>query len=217
MEKYRFAPLKHLDINAIIFDLGGIVLDIDYQLTLRAFQRLGVEHLQEVYTFAAQDEAISRFERGQMTPAEFVSELQRLLGHGLDYVQAVQAWNAMILPWSPQRMALLERLALRYELYLLSNTNVLHRDAFEPALLQHTGRALSSYFGQVYYSFELGMRKPEPRIFRHVLAHAQLDPARTLFIDDNAANVAAAQAVGLAAYRIDPAHERIDELFEAES
>lgn len=216
MDKYRFTPFNNLNFSNIIFDLGGVVLDIDYQLTLQAFQRLGVEKLQEVYTFVAQDEAISQFERGEMGPTDFVAALQRLLGVPMDYHQAVQAWNAMILDWNPQRMALLEQLAQRYRLFLLSNTNVLHRDCFEPTLLQTTGRPVESYFERVYYSFEMGMRKPEPRIFRHVLAHAGLNPAHTLFIDDNAANVAAAQAEGIAAYRIAPAHERISDLFIAE-
>lgn len=216
MHKLIFTPYKSLNISDIIFDLGGVVLDIDYKQTLRAFAQLGVQNLEEIYTLTAQREVVSQFERGQIDAHTFMKELQPLLRIDLDYDKAVDAWNAMILPWSAQRMALVERLRKHYGLHLLSNTNTLHRDLFEETLRQTTGRTMSHYFDHVGYSFEMGARKPEPEIFRAMLRWAQLDPSRTLFIDDNASNVEAARAEGIVAYRIDPSREHIDDLFVEE-
>lgn len=213
MSKFCFTPYKSLDISDIIFDLGGVVLDIDYRLTLRAFTQLGAKNLEEIYTLTAQREVVSQFERGQIDAHTFMAELRSLLGIDLAYDDAVKAWNAMVLQWNPQRMRLLERLADQFGLHLLSNTNTLHRDLFEPELVKATGHGIDCYFKNVFYSFEMGMRKPEPEIFAEVLRRAQLNPARTLFIDDNASNVEAARAQGIAAYRIDPATECIDDLF----
>ena len=211
-----FYPYKSLNISDIIFDLGGVVLDIDYRLTLQAFAQLGVQNLEEIYTLTSQREVVSQFERGQIDARTFIEELQPLLRIDLNYDKAVAAWNAMILPWSPQRMTLVERLRNHYGLHLLSNTNTLHRDVFEFTLRQTTGQCIAHYFDHVGYSFEMGARKPEPEIFRAMLRWAKLDPSRTLFIDDNASNVETARAEGIVAYHINPSHERIDDLFVEE-
>src|SRR5690606_27785293 len=113
----------------------------------------------------------------------------------------VHAWNAMILDFPVERLRFLEELSKKYRLFLLSNTNDLHIDAVRRALEKTTGhKNLEQYFEKTYFSSAIGMRKPDTRIFEFVCSENNLDPAKTIFIDDSPQHIEGAKSVGIEAF-----------------
>jgi putative hydrolase of the HAD superfamily len=122
---------------------------------------------------------------------------------GLSDVEIDKAWNEMLLDVPTERLLLLEKLSNEKNMVLLSNTNAIHIDSFSEYLKQnHQMADLSRYFDKLYYSFEMGMRKPEARIFESVLAEQNYNPRETLFIDDSPQHIHGARQVGLNAYHL---------------
>ena len=195
--------------HTLIFDLGGVFINLDYAAPLTAFAALSGPDDTLGFTQQAQTPLFDAFETGELTPAGFRAELRRTyaLPTGVTDAALDAAWNAILLDFPPERLALLRELrAAGYQLFLLSNTNALHRTAFDAILRRDHGLAdgLLSFFDRVYYSHEIGLRKPDPAIFRRMVANHSLDPARTLFVDDSPQHVAAARTVGLDALWLAP-------------
>ncbi len=215
MQKICFTPLNNLNIRNIIFDLGGVVLDIDYEKTLAAFKKLGVESLDSLFTLTSQVDLFNRLDCGTISANEFRCELQTLLNKDIPFAEIDRAWNALILNWDPKRLALLEQLRLNYRIFLLSNTNIIHSELYNKQLETLTGgHNLTHFFDKVYYSYELGMRKPDRRIFELVLEENNLKASETLFIDDTPHNIDSAVNIGLQSYLIKPKEgETITTLF----
>lgn len=140
------------DIEAIIFDLGGVILNIDYKLTINAFKKLGITNFDELYSQARQLSFFDDFETGKISAEDFFVSLNKHTGLKLNPHEATTAWNAMLLdlPW--ERIELLKKLGKKHRLFLLSNTNETHIAAFTgylektfstPPLPSPKGRALS--------------------------------------------------------------------------
>lgn len=186
--------------DAILFDLGGVLLNLDYSATTAAFCRLAGRDLPELYSKDRQANLFDRFERGEMTAAAFREELRRLLGTRCDDNALDAAWNALLLDVPAPNVELVIRLRATHRVYLLSNTNELHIADFLARFERDhsaTYGAWSDLFHRDFYSHELGLRKPDPAVFAHVLACEGLHPQRTLFVDDNWHNVLGARAAGL--------------------
>lgn len=214
MEMLNFIPYKNLNIKNIIFDLGGVVLDIDYNLTLKAYQSLGVRNLEAVYTLSEQTEIFNRLDCGTISVSSFVEEVRKLLNLPLTDSQIIWAWNALLLPWDMNRLKLLEALSKRFNLYLLSNTNKIHFDVYNAQLIELSGgKQLSDYFIKAYYSFMMGMRKPSDQIFSFVLDDSHLVASETLFIDDSPKNIEVAKKQGIITYNLKTPDENILQLF----
>ncbi|MDR4987474.1 MAG: hypothetical protein RG741_01385 [Bacteroidales bacterium] len=113
-------------VKNIIFDLGGVLLNIDYGLTIAAFKKLGVEDFDGFFTQAAQHKVFDRFDTGHVTPGEFRDRLRRLSGLNLSDRQIDDAWNAMLLDMPADRIKLLQKVRRNYRIFLLSNTNAIH-------------------------------------------------------------------------------------------
>jgi glucose-1-phosphatase len=199
--------------TAIIFDLGGVIIDIDYNKTADAFKALGLIDFDEKYTQAAQTELFDRFEIGEVSAFHFVNRLLDLLPQGCNANQVVHAWNAMILTIPQERLDWLTELRKTRKVFLLSNTNALHIDAVNRSLQQTApNKTLNDYFDHVYLSHEMGMRKPSEAIFLNVCDEQGLMPAETLFVDDTERHVHGAKKAGLQAVLV-PSNTPIHLLF----
>jgi HAD superfamily hydrolase (TIGR01509 family) len=185
-------------IKHIIFDLGGVLLNIDYQLTEDAFVKLGLSDFAARYTQAQQIDFFSKYETGQITTAEFVATLKTWLPVVVADAQIIEAWNAMLLDFPLRRLQILQQLQLHYDIVLLSNTNELHEIAFNQKLKEVCGyNQLSVFFDRVYYSHRIGKRKPDTQTFEYVIADTGFDPKHTLFIDDSPQHIAGASSIGI--------------------
>jgi len=203
-----------MPIRNIIFDLGGVLLNIDYQATINAFKDFGVSNFDQLFAQASQEDLFDRIEKGKITSDKFRDELRRITGLPLTDEAIDQAWNAMLLdlPW--HRLDLLDGVKAHYRTFLLSNTNAIHISVFHDYLYRTYGlRNLESYFEKQYFSHEIGMHKPDREPFDLVVRENQLLPEETLFIDDSKQHLAGARAAGIRAFWLDTTSMQITDLF----
>jgi glucose-1-phosphatase len=185
-------------IRHIIFDLGGVLLNIDYQLTENAFVAAGITNFREIYSQLQQTPVFDDFETGKMDRATFIRTLQGYAGTPVSDTQIVDAWNAMLLHFPIRRLQILQQLRNYYDLYLLSNTNEIHEAAFNDILSREHGMpGLGVFFDRVYLSHRVGLRKPMPEIFEKVLHDNNLNATETLFIDDSPQHIEGAKKLGI--------------------
>lgn len=200
-------------IRHVIFDLGGVLLNIDYTLTEKAFIALGIQHFHELYSQATQSDLFDKWEIGQMQQAEFVAAMQKMAGVPLTEAQVIAAWNAMLLDFPVKRMQLLLQLRLHYDLILLSNTNEVHEAAFNKILHDARGVGLADFFDKIYLSHRVGMRKPSTVIFKRILDENGFNAEHTLFIDDSIQHVEAARKLGIQGIHLEKGMTIEDNIF----
>lgn len=206
----RFAPY-----DTLLLDLGGVLIDVDYEAAARAFADLGLGDFGALYSKARQDHLFDGFETGHISPAQFRDRIRALFGRPLTDAQIDGCWNAMLGSIPPARIALVERLKQHYQVLLLSNTNAIHVPAFEAIVARENGIVdFKGLFHGAYYSCGIGLRKPDAEAFLHVLALHGATPARTLFIDDSIQHVEGARKAGLHAEHLDLAQEDVVSLAE---
>ncbi len=200
-------------VKNIIFDLGGVLINIDYKATENAFKNAGIRNFDELFSQAKQTRLFDNLERGLVDEVTFKDGLRLLSNVNLSDKAIDDAWNAMLLNFPKHRVDLLQKVRNNYKTFLLSNTNELHIPAFENLIEKEYGIAdFSSLFDKLYYSCRVRMRKPDKEIFELVIQENNLNPQETLFIDDSIQHVQGAQNVGLNAVHL----HQIDvlELFE---
>jgi glucose-1-phosphatase len=200
------APARYRNL---IFDLGGVLFNIDYDAPIESFRKLS--GLAEPLAFNQQAQAplFDALETGKLSVEAFRAALRSTYAIKPTVTDPMldSAWNAILLDFPAERLTLLRTLRRSgFQLFLLSNTNALHREAFDAILYRDHGLSdgLLSLFDRVYYSHEIGLRKPDIAIFRKALTDNQLVPTETLFIDDSPQHVLAARAVGLGAIWLQP-------------
>lgn len=197
-------------IDTVLLDLGGVLIDVDYTASARAFHDLGFADFDAFYSKAKQDRVFDAFETGALSAMDFRDRLRTLLKAEITDAQIDHCWNAMLGTIPQARLDLVHDLKARYRLLLLSNTNSIHVPAFESIIARTNGiHDFRSLFHGTYYSCEMGMRKPDADVFQHVLGLHGADPQRTLFIDDSIQHVHGARAAGLRAEHLDLPHEDI--------
>lgn len=201
------------DQQAIIFDLGGVLINLDYQATTRAFEQLGVTNFSAIYSQAKQSSLFDDFETGVISESVFFGQLAKLTDVKIPLDKMKMAWNAMLLDFPKLRLDKLLALKTTHRIFLLSNTNETHIHAFE-AILQcdHGYSTLNPFFERCYYSNRIGLRKPDERIFEFVLSENHLDRGKTIFIDDSIQHVEGARKCGIRAYHLMPGEEVFDVL-----
>lgn len=194
-------------INAIIFDFGDVFINLDKQATIDGLKKLGLsEGNQELYRLNIQ------FEMGKISKENFLLGIQNEIPNA-SIDEIIVAWNAVLLDFPLYRLEFLQMLSQKYRLFLLSNTDSIHIETFE----QRTG---ASFYGdfykcfeKVYYSFEIGNRKPNAEIYNYVANKHDLQPKRTLFIDDKKENTDAAAALGFNVWNLQVGKEDVVDLF----
>jgi glucose-1-phosphatase len=185
-------------IKNIIFDLGAVIINIDFQFTFEAFaKRCNTDILSIIKQFRDL-KVFERYEKGELNDVQFRNFIRKEFNQNLTDAEIDHAWNALLLDIPSERIELLKKLGKTYRLFLLSNTNPIHIVEVNNILFKTAQlRTLDLLFEKVYYSYDIGMAKPDVKIYEHVLHENKLKPSETLFIDDNADNIKGAEKAGL--------------------
>jgi len=189
------------NIRNIIFDLGGVILNLSIDTTLQHLARIAGIPIEKIVESYSSRSEFMQYEKGLMDDAEFRSALRKI--YSIDEPDSMidTCWNAMLLDIPPRRIELLKQLKETHRTFLLSNTNAIHVKCFNQSLHEEHGlESLDDLFEKVYYSHTLRMRKPDAEIYEHVLRENNLKPSETLFLDDNQKNIEGAKSVGIQTY-----------------
>lgn len=188
-------------VNDLVFDFGGVVVDLDFDRAVEAFRALGIRHAEQVLDKYRQRGIFLDVETGKIGVEGFLQGLSELSGGTVTFEQAQQAWLAFLLPVDPRRLEALQRLRQGHRLFLLSNTNPFMMDWARSNRFSPDGKRLDDYFDGLFLSYEMGMAKPCREIFLEMIIKAHLEPAFTLYVDDGRDNVEAAAALGFPTYQ----------------
>lgn len=183
-------------IQNIIFDLGGVLLNIDFHLSEKAFEQLGVENFNAFFNQFHSNDLFKKLETG-MDVDLFYEEFRSNSNTSLSNNQIQVAWNALLLNFRQESIKALPGLRKKYKLFVLSNTNEIHLQEFQKRFtLEMQLSSFDDLFDAAYYSHRIGFRKPNADAFQFVLEKHQLIPEETLFIDDSINNIETAQQLG---------------------
>ncbi len=192
---------KMKNIHAIIFDLGAVILNINYQNTIDNFKKIGIKNLSSFYSKELQINLFNQIETGKISEQEFLLLLQKKTNNA-SVKQIKDAWNSMLLDLPEKRIQLLKNLKKKYSIFLLSNTNTIHIAKFKKNLGKKKYDEFYNLFDQVYYSHEIGVRKPNPEAFKIILDEHQLYANESLFIDDSPQHINGAKKLGIVTYQL---------------
>lgn len=192
-------------IKNIIFDLGGVIIDIDPNRSFQALQAFVADEENGTDLFSESVSLFLDYEKGMISSDEFRKGIRTLARNDSLHDQQIdEAWNAMLLDIPLDRINVLKKLKSHYSLYVLSNTNDIHVPAFNSIVAKVCGESdIACFFDKVYFSHELQLRKPDPAIYAHVLKDNNLKPEETLFIDDRYENIKAAEALGIKTFLVE--------------
>ena len=190
-------------IKNLMFDLGGVLLDIDYNKTADAFKKLGVHQFDELYSQSGANHLFEELETGKISDDDFYTAIQQYCYQSTTKEQLETAWNAILLNFRIKSLHHLSELKNKYNIYLLSNTNSIHLKAFNKIFEEEIGHAcLDDYFIKAYYSHKIQLRKPYPSTYQFVLDDAGIKAEQTLFIDDSIVNIEGAKEAGLEVHHL---------------
>lgn len=185
-------------IQHIIFDLGGIFVNLNYAHTASAFRQLGVSNFDELFTQHHANPLFAKLETGEVSEEEFYQQIRAITSVPLTDAQIAEAWNAMLLDMPMERIVWLQQVARQYPIYLFSNTNSIHYQQLMKIFRRDLGTIdFNGLFRFAGYSHLLGYRKPNASSFRLLLQQLNIEPHHTLFIDDTPGNIQGAQEMGL--------------------
>lgn len=185
-------------IKNIIFDLGNVLLNLDFNATIEGFRNLGLDEAIMTMDQAYADPVFYELETGRTTTAIFRDRVREILNNGrVSDEQIDAAWCAMLLDVPSHRVKILKELGEKYNLYLLSNTNEIHIKYFHKKFKEAHDIEFSSLFKKNYYSHVLNERKPDLTSYRKMFELAGIEPAESLFVDDLEKNIRGAQNAGL--------------------
>lgn len=202
-------------VKNIIFDFGGVLFEIDYNLPVEAFRNLGNPDFAKFYTQSNQNEIFDRLETGKISNGEFLQYLNSLVPNA-NPEQVLEAWNCILLRIWPQQVDVVKSLRTKgYRTFMLSNTNAIHVSEFERMIDETmTLKSFREAFEKIYYSNELGIKKPYPSTYLEVCVMNGIDPNETLFIDDSIQHVRGAAEAGLFAYHLEPG-QKLDQVMQS--
>lgn len=193
-------------IKTIIFDLGNVLIPFDFKLGYAMMEPLCGYPRAEIPRRLRSTDLVTRFETGQLTSEEFVSELSRILDLRTTYDEFCSMWSSIFLPPTLVPESMLAALRRRYRLLLLSNTNAIHFPMVE------RNYPLIRHFNHRVLSYQVGAVKPSPRIYEEALAHAECRPEECFFTDDSALYVEAARRAGIDAVQFESVPQLEQEL-----
>ena len=188
------------NIKNIVFDLGGVLVDLDFKAAINGLQEAGFANVKEQLMAFDRGGIFQKFEVGEITADEFRTAIRENSTVTLTDEEVDNLWNLMLLEIPREKLELILELRSKYMVYLLSNTNAIHWDYVCKNAFNYRGFRMEDYFEETFLSFEMHLAKPNKAIFEKVLSEANLLPEETLFIDDSEANCKAAEEVGIHAH-----------------
>ena len=195
-------------INTIIFDFGDIFINLNKEESLEAFKKLGLNGPNEKLLSLN-----CEFERGKISETTFLNGFTEFIPNAsLDEIK--EAWNTIIGEFPLYRLEFLQLLKNKYRLFLLTNTDMIHIENFEEKVGISFFSAFYQCFEKVYYSYEMGLRKPDEAIYQRIIKKHNLNPQKTLFVDDKTENTDAAALCGLKIWNLQVGKDDVVELFE---
>lgn len=180
-------------INALLFDLGGVIVDLDYNKTIEAFEAIGLEDAEHLYNQFNQSKIFDEFEIGSISGEEFMGLLQEKIPQKVSQSKIKEAWNAMILGFEKSKLEQIKRYSEKIPCYLLSNTNEIHLEYIQTLLQEVPFKNLELLFTKCYYSHIIGRRKPHRETFEWVLNDMGSSPEEVLFIEDSPQHIRGAE------------------------
>jgi putative hydrolase of the HAD superfamily len=188
----------------IILDFGGVIFNIDYHLTVAEFEKIGFTQFYTWYSQAKQHELFDKLETGMISPEKFFAEIRNISGLDLKDAQIENAWNALLIGLPQNRIELLKDLSSQYNLYLVSNTNIIHASSFQHDIDKNFGwENFKNLFNKVCLSHEIQKRKPNADVFEYVIESNGLNKDETLFVDDSIQHIDGASKIGIDSYFLD--------------
>jgi FMN phosphatase YigB (HAD superfamily) len=195
-------------INTIIFDFGDVFINLRKEQSLEEFKKLGLHGPNE--DLLAHNDL---FERGKISEIQFIDCFKKYIPDA-PIQDVIKAWNSVIGDFPLYRLEFLQLLSTKYRLFLLTNTDSIHINRFEHKVGMSFYSDFYRCFEKVYYSYEMGMRKPEPEIFNAIIRKHDLSPRRTLFVDDKKENTDIAESLGLHVWNLQVGKEDVVDLFD---
>lgn len=192
-----FAKIRFTMIKDIVFDFGGVLIEIDTVNALRKFKELGIDNPGEYINSYRQAGAFYLLENGDITAEEFITELSGICGREISYNEAKEAWMGFVVKVNTEYLNFLQQLRPRYRLSVLSNTNPFLQEWARSSMFTDCGKPLDHYFDNLFLSYKMNCSKPGDEIYRKMLLQANMRPEETLFIDDGQKNIEAARALGI--------------------
>ena len=189
------------NIDTLIFDFGGVIINLDYKKLVDEFKKLGIFDSKKLYSKKEQTKLFDSLECGQISNEDFLNEIRKKSNtNDLELIK--KAWNSILLNIPEERVHLLKKLSLKYKIYLLSNTNSIHLNEIISAYGEKKWRNFISIFNEVYFSNQIGMRKPNEDVFFYLIKKNKLDVSKTLFIDDSPQHIKTAKKIGFKTYHL---------------
>ncbi len=190
------------EIRNIIFDLGGVLLNINPLLSLNEFEKISGIAKEELKNRLANEHLFEKFDTGSISPAQFRSELCRIMDINAPDSVVDDAWNMLLLDFPLSRVQLLQQLRNNYRIFLLSNTNIIHFESYTRTFYEKYNFKMTDLFDEIFLSYKIGVHKPDAGIYSYMLEHANLKPSECLFADDLLPNIEAAELQGIAGIHI---------------
>lgn len=184
-------------VKNIIFDLGGILINLDFNRTTEAFDALGFKEMDQLFGLGKAVSFIEDYEVGGLDDQSFINAIRNHTNIDAPDQSIIDAWNALLLDFESEKIELLKELSKKHRLFLFSNTNSLHLQYFAKLFKDEFGMELNDLFEKAYYSHEINQRKPYKEAFEWVLKDAGIDAADTLFVDDALNNIEGATSAGI--------------------
>jgi len=199
------------EITSIIFDLGGVLLNLDIKRAHDQFRKLGVHNIEELFRFGHGSAVFTDYEGGLINDEQFIASLKGLTGIDISDQQIIESWNAMLLDFPKERIDFVKDLKKKYRLFLFSNTNAIHLEFFRQIYRKSIGdTSLDELFEKAYYSHLIKMRKPDLAAFEFILKDNNLKASETAFVDDSLVNVEASCKVGIKGIHLEPGMDVVD-------
>ena len=184
-------------IKNIIFDLGGVLIDLNFQRAIEAFSKVGFTDMAHEIQSFNREGLFMDLELGNISTTEFYKAIQQKASLPVALEQIADYWNLILLDIPDEKLELIRELRKHYTVHLLSNTNEPHWTFICRNYFEKGGYSVVDYFEKTFLSYQMHLTKPGKAIFEKVLSEANLLPEETLFIDDSEANCLAAQEVGI--------------------
>ena len=192
-------------IKNVIFDLGGVILNLDFKKAEKAFVDMGMSNFNDLFASGQVKSFFHDYEIGKIDDTEFIAELRKAAGKDHADEHVIAAWNAMLADFPKERIDFLNGLKKKYRLFLFSNTNAIHLKSFRQSYTESfPEKMLDDHFETTYYSHEINQRKPNKEAFEYVLKQSNLKAEETLFIDDSLPNIEGAKLAGLHTIHLKP-------------